>query len=145
MATTKQPPELENLGSLITIKDTNNCLGFLLDGREHGIYDAEHGLVQVTSEQAATHNKLLSEALIKGLAGCKPGQGNYFYLKQDEGVWRLITWNGDLVPCEQLRVTARKVSFINNGHKFTGSRQFNGDDQAVFCRRVKERRPTPLS
>lgn len=90
---------LGNLGSLITYKEVgkkhkypvteeeksggvSRCLGFLMqfDGK---VYDATFGTVNVTPEQADTHNKLLDEAMIKGLKTCKIGQGNYFYLSGD--------------------------------------------------------------
>ena len=55
----KTQPTLENLGSLIIYKDEgkDRCLGYLMDFKDHGVYDATFGKVDVTPEQAKIHNK----------------------------------------------------------------------------------------
>lgn len=67
----------------------DHCLGYLLTVNG-GVYDAEHGLVDVTLEQAVAHNKVLDTMIIAGLEKCPIGQGGLFYT--DEGVVK--TWLG---------------------------------------------------
>jgi hypothetical protein len=69
----------ENLGSLITIANTNNCLGYLMNFSGHGIFDASLGKVDITPEQADIHNRLFDQAMIKGLDTCQIGQCGTFY------------------------------------------------------------------
>lgn len=100
--------ELENLGSLITIKDTNNCLGYLMDFKDKGVY-ATHGKVDVSPEDASTHNRLLDEAMLKGLDdNCQVGQGGSFYTGQnDNGRTVIKTFMGTLVSADTSVKTGR--------------------------------------
>lgn len=107
--------KLENLGSLITIADTSNCLGYLLHFAEHGIFDASLGKVNVTPEQADTHNRLLDQALIKGLDTCQIGQGNTFYW----GGNCVKTFTGTVVSYA-VSHTGKSVSFMVKEKKFRG-------------------------
>lgn len=133
---------LENLGSLITYKDngTDHCLGSLFVHAGNA-YDPELGKVDVTEEQANTHNKLLDEALIKGLdERCQVGQGGTFYLHANASSphgWQVRTWTG-VVVSDDVRVTNfvrkhRNVVFSRNGKKYKG-RQRQDEDCFNFVR-----------
>lgn len=91
--------ELHNLGSLIIYLDgetgQEHCLGYLMPFTGHGVYDAEHGKVEVPPEQAEIHNKLLSAAQIQGLDRCDVGQCGDFYFNADTK--RVTTFVGELV------------------------------------------------
>lgn len=105
----KASVRLENLGSLITIAETNQCLGYLMPFLDHGVFDATYGRVDVTPEQAEVHNKLLSDAQIKGLLEtCKVGQCGSFYLKPDGTVTTFIgTVIGKREPGKKMVVGGR--------------------------------------
>jgi len=121
-------PELLNKGSLITYKDgdSESCLGFLLDlsdvkvpamhdnsvpQRARGVWEPNFGLVPLTSEEAATHNRLLSTALIEGMKTAQIGQCGTFYVKKTDK-WPLKysvhTFTGEVVAevvtCDKFRL-----------------------------------------
>lgn len=81
-----KPVALEHKGSLITVKDTDQCLGFLMVFPDHGVWDAQYGHVPVTEAEAEAHNALLSAALIDGLRECQVGQSGAFYFRNHEVV-----------------------------------------------------------
>jgi len=116
---TKQPPELQNKGSLITYKDNgvDRCLGDLMHFKGRGVYDANFGRVDVTPEEAETHNRLLDNALIEGLANCEIGQWGTFYLSQDP--LRIHTFNGTVVS-ERVTRRGRSVEFLFCDRTFQG-------------------------
>lgn len=73
--------DLENFGSIITLKGTNQCLGDLMSFEGRGVYCPCYGLVPVTKEEADLHNKALDTAMIEGLDNqCEIGQVGYAYL-----------------------------------------------------------------
>lgn len=110
----------ENLGSLITIKDTNNCLGYLMNFKDHGVFDASLGKVEVTPEQAETHNKLLDDAMLKGLdENCQVGQYGTFYVGQLQGRTAVKTFLGSLVS-DDVAVSGQSLSFRRKGKTFKG-------------------------
>ena len=93
--------DLENIGSLITIKGTNTCLGDLMHFDGHGTYDPDHGLVPVSKEEADTHNKLLDEARLKGLdENCEVGQGSFFYFTRKAPDRKVTTFVGTVVSTD---------------------------------------------
>lgn len=122
---------LENLGSLITIKGTNDCLGFLFHDPEHGTYDATHGRVEVSKADADLHNQALSVALVEGLDRCRVGEGNTFYLIKSAGGHRVQTWIGTVVA--ELKPGA--MAFVRAGHAFEVV-PARGDDESAFVRRI---------
>jgi hypothetical protein len=78
-------PEILNRGSLMTYRDngTERCFGYLLEFAGHGIYEPTFGKLDVTSEEAKTHNELLSQAEINGLDNnCEVGMGGMFYTRK---------------------------------------------------------------
>ena len=115
-------PALDNLGSLIPYKNDkgeDQCLGYLMDFIGRGIYDASYGRVEVSKEHADTHNKLLDEAMLKGLdENCQIGQGGTFYY---QGKGKVTTFLGTVVS-EQLTVSpgGRNIEFYRKGKLYRG-------------------------
>ncbi len=160
MATATETLELENLGSLITIKGTDRCLGYLMDfgprvGHEKGIWCPCHGEVSrfgVTPDHAKAHNAALDEAMLKGLdENCQIGQGDAFYLKRGEHLtYSITTFCGTIVANKdtggvhvqttkkyncRLRTYSLIVWFWRGGKQYKGSN--NGFDDLVPFKRVK--------
>lgn len=72
----------------------------------------------LTPEEIATHNKLLSAALIDGLDNrCEIGQGGTFYYNADTA--EVKTWTGELVAVAD-KVGARSIRFSRAGKVFNG-------------------------
>ena len=107
--------ELENLGSLITLKDSDRCLGSLFASKEHGTFDAEYGKVPVTETEAEQHNRALDGALVKGLEGCKVGQWGTFYHHGG----RVQTFTGVVVDPAPV-VHGKVITFVYKGNTFRG-------------------------
>lgn len=156
MATkTKKPdlPPLENLGSIITYTrgGTSYCLGYLMDFKDKGVWDATWGRVPVTPEQAKAHNELYDKANVAGLDNqCQVGQGSVFYVndgplsasKTMTPPVRVNTFLGTTVSEGDVRVTAPKrgkylwVEFDRKGRTFRG-RWHRYRDDSVFFERVR--------
>jgi hypothetical protein len=97
---------------------------------EQGVYDAAHGKVDVTPEQAEIHNKLLDQALINGLdTHCEVGQGGMFYLNNDA---QIITWLGTLIEPGPVRT---RSTFTRKGKVFR-ARASRGDHATVWVERI---------
>lgn len=147
--------ELENFGSIITIRRTNNCLGSLMDFGEKGIFCPSYGRVDtfgVTPEYAKAHNEALDKAMVEGLTkNCEIGQGGMFYLTEHKNFphptkrYKITTFTG-VVVSDNCRVETTgkknrfggfhlKVYFQAGGKSFEGRN--NGDDQLVRFKRVK--------
>ena len=111
---------LENIGSLITIKGTDACLGDLMHFDGHGTYDPNHGLVPVSKEEADTHNKLLDEARLQGLdRNCEVGQGSFFYFAGKAPDRKVTTFIGTVVSTD-VRVKGQSITFVRKGKTFRG-------------------------
>jgi hypothetical protein len=113
---------LEHLGSLITFKDGEHdrCLGYLMHFKDHGVYDASLGKVEVTPEEADTHNRLLDEALLKGLdENCLVGQYGTFYVGKHESRTAIKTFIGTLVSAD-VSSNGRSLTFRRKGKTFRG-------------------------
>ena len=131
----KRTPPLEHKGSLITYRDGDGerCLGYLFHSAEHGTYDAALGRVDVTREEADVHNRLLSEALIKGLdERCAVGMGGTFYLRTGSSA-QVRTWTGDVVSSD-VAIRGDAITFCRKGMTFRG--RLPKDGQAFHFRRV---------
>jgi hypothetical protein len=129
----KKASRLENVGSLITYKHRgkDTCLGYLFHAPEHGVYDASHGKVDITPEQADIHNMLLDQALMNGLdTHCEVGQGGTFYVDSDG---RVITWLGTEIGPAPL---GHYGTFIRNGKTFRATYSRGDDDDTVWVQRV---------
>jgi hypothetical protein len=124
---------LENFGSLITLKGTNECLGDLMHFAGKGTYDPTHGLVPVTEAEAEIHNKCLDQARLNGLdANCQVGQGGYAYLHNGPGHdgKRVQTFSGtiisDIVRIKQGK-KFRTIYFHRKGRSYQGRQGINED------------------
>lgn len=110
--------QFENLGSLITVAGTNNCLGYLMNFTGHGVFDANYGKVDISPEHVEAHNKALDEAMLKGLdENCNVGQYGTFYL--DEKNRTIKTFLGRLVS-DNVKINGRSVTFHRAGKKYRG-------------------------
>jgi len=119
--------DLESIGSLITIKGTDACLGDLMYFDGHGTYDPDHGLVPVSKEEADTHNKLLDEARLDGLdRNCEVGQGSFFYFTGKAPDRKVTTFVGTVVSTD-VRVNRQSITFVRKGKTFRGRLSKNFD------------------
>ncbi len=141
--------DLKHLGSLITLKVKGKgkgkgkkpqCLGFLMNFPGHGVYDANYGRVPVSEEDAKTHNKLLSVAMIEGLDTCEVGQSGMFYgslnAEDDGGTATVATFTGEVVTAEAVVLSKWKWVFERNGRKFSVDVPPDDDGNLVAVRRV---------
>jgi hypothetical protein len=115
--------KLENIGSLITIAETNTCLGYLLDFAGRGVFSPD-GKVEITKEQADTHNRLLAEAEIAGLDRCEIGQWGTFYWSPQKGV---TTWTGVKVANYTLNQSQTVLTFRRGEKVFRGRLKKDAD------------------
>jgi hypothetical protein len=118
---------IENKGSLITIANSNDCLGYLMPFPGHGVYDAQYGRVDVTPDEAEMHNIYLSEAQIKGLdENCQVGQHGEFYFDRNKHV--VHTFSGVQVANAVNYIPGGKVvNFERKGKHFRGMLHSNED------------------
>lgn len=118
--------KLENKGSLITYKTDDGeevCLGSLINFPGRGVYDATLGLVEVSEDEMEVHNKLLDEALVKGLdENCRIGQGGTFYYIKD----KVSTFSGTLVSAA-VTVKGQSIVFSRDGKSYRGILQKNAE------------------
>lgn len=135
MKTKKQTPEILNRGSLMTYIDqgTERCFGYMYHFPGHGVYEPTFGRLEVAPDEAQTHNRLLSEAEVKGLdQNCGVGMGGMFYTKRLEGRTIVVTWLGDEVSRE-VRISGQVLTFQRKGMSFRG-RLRRGEDAFFFKR-----------
>ena len=116
---------LQNHSGLWVDEDTGACLGYLFDFREKGVFSPD-GKVEITKEQADTHNRLLAEGEIKGLdENCAVGQRGTFYFHSLKGVH---TWTGvEVAKRDNCRVRGQVITFTRNGKTFRGRLQKDAD------------------
>jgi hypothetical protein len=104
--------ELENKNGLFVYGESR-CLGYLIDFPGHGVYDAEHGRVDVPREDMDRHNEILDKMMIKGLdENCEIGQGHNFYVIGD----KVKTFLG--VELGDARIRGSACSFTRKGKTF---------------------------
>jgi len=123
--------DLENFGSLITIKGKNQCLGDLLE--LHGkVFEPNHGRVPVTKREADKHNDALAHAHVEALDNtCEVGQEGYAYYTTEKGV---TLFNGRVLdPSPSIR--NRTIVFKRGTREFTG--RLRGDSDSCNFRRTK--------
>ena len=61
------------------------CFGYLFEFPGHGVFEPTFGKLEVTSEEAKTHNRLLSQGEIEGLDNrCAIGMGGMFYTRRGQ-------------------------------------------------------------
>jgi hypothetical protein len=123
--------DLENFGSIITLKGTDRCLGDLMCfDDEHGCFCPANGKVPVTKEEAKAHNEALDKAMLEGLDGaCRVGQGANFYFSK--GAVR--TFSGRAVS-EDASLSGKVVAFRRAGREFRGTVRKGAD--FMFFERV---------
>lgn len=138
----KAPPEFENLGSLITIKGKNECLGYLMDFKDKGIWDANYGKVEISPEHAKTHNECYSKAQIDGLDACKVGQCGDFYLTNDVGndKCHVATFIGTIIAgihsleSTSFKVKGQGIEFVRKGRTFAG--RIHKENDLITIKRI---------
>lgn len=122
MKSGKRPPQILNRGSLLTNQDDGGqrCFGYLFEFPGHGIFEPTFGKVEVTSEEAKTHNQLLSQREIDGLDNhSAAGSGGMFYARQAEDRTIVTTWLGEGVSRE-VHVRGNVLTFRRKGMTFRG-------------------------
>ena len=125
--------QLENIGSLITIKGTKTCLGPLFAFSSGNIFDATYGKVPITKEESEAHNKAFDKAIVEGLdENCQIGQVGTFYY--NDGEKTVKTFNGTLVS-SNVRRSGKVVTFFRNGKIFRG--QMRKDAECINFKRVE--------
>lgn len=122
--------ELENFGSLITIKGKRACLGDLLFFDGHGCYDPTYGRVPVEKAEADAHNAALDKARLDGMDKAEVGQCGGFYLVGDG---RITTFIGTLVG--SATVKGRVVTMERDGKTWRGTLERDGS--YVVLKRVR--------
>lgn len=130
---TKVKPTILNKGSLLTYKDGDKefHLNYLFAFEGHGIYEPNLGMVDVTKEEAETHNKLLSDGEISGLDTCEIGMGRNFYPSKDRKT--VSTWASGLVS-KDVTVNGQVITFRRKGRTFSG--RLRKHDESVFFKRI---------
>jgi hypothetical protein len=128
--------EIEKSGSLLTVKGTDQCLGYLLVIVDRGTYDADHGRTNVSPEDAAEHNKVLDKMVLDGLdKNCEVGQYGTFYIgKTEAGKACVKTWMGALVSADVVMTPFVRrngrfsvITFRRNGKVFRGTHNCDMD------------------
>jgi hypothetical protein len=120
----KGPPEILHRGSLLTYQDNasgqERCFGYLFEFRGRGIFEPTFGKLEVSSDEAATHNQLLSQGEIDGLDhNCAVGMGGMFYTRQLEGQTVVGTWLGEEISRE-VQARGKVLTFRRKGMTFRG-------------------------
>ncbi len=130
--------KLFHIGSLITCtlgrSKVEECLGYLWAPEGHdGVYDPTYGKVNVSREDANTHNAELSKALVNGLDTCAIGQWGSFYFNDDKKA--VNTFTGEVVAHRDnvsIKAVPGKlgkfiITFAYNGRVFRGEWSRNSD------------------
>ncbi len=137
MKTRKQPPEILHRGSLMTYQDdgSERCFGYLFDLHDHGIFEPTFGKLDVSAQEAETHNRLLSQAEIDGLdQNCTVGMGGMFYTKKAEGRTIVATWLG-LEVSREVQVRGAVLTFTRKGMSFRG--RLRREEHCFFFKRMR--------
>ena len=129
--------KLLHKGSLITFQPEGQakeqCLGYLMFFKDHGVYEPNFGRVDVTPREADAHNAALSRAEIEGLdSNCRIGMGGAFYLGAPGGKPVLRTFIGAVVA-DDVAVKGQSVTFHRKGMTFKGRKR---NDELLFFERV---------
>jgi len=125
----RTPPEILNRGRLLAYQDDGRerCFGYLFEFAGHGIFDPTFGKLEVTSEEAKTHNRLLSHGEIEGLDNhCATGMAGMFYTRKTECQTAVVTWLGEEVS-RDLRIKGQTLTFRRKGMTFRGRLHANRD------------------
>jgi hypothetical protein len=137
MKTSKKPPEILRRGSLMTYQDdgSERCFGYLFDFHGHGIFEPTFGKLDVSAQEAETHNRLLSRAEIEGLdQNCTVGLGGMFYTRKSEGRTIVATWLG-LEVSREVQVRGAVLTFTRKGMSFRG--RLRREEDGFFFKRIR--------
>jgi hypothetical protein len=129
-------PEILNRGSLMTYQDNERerCFGYLFEFPGHGIFEPTFGKLDVSPEEAKTHNQLLSQAEIDGLdRNCAVGLGGLFYTKKAQNRIIVVTWLGQEVS-QEVQVRDRMLTFTRKDMSFRG--RLRQDEDCFGFKRV---------
>jgi hypothetical protein len=132
----QMPPEVLNRGSLLTYQDSGQerCFGYLFEFPGHGIFEPTFGKLEVSPEEAKTHNQLLSQTEIDGLdRDCAVGLGGLFYSKKAQNRIIVVTWLGQEVS-QEVQVRDRMLTFTRKGMSFRG--RLRQDENCFGFKRV---------
>jgi hypothetical protein len=130
----KRVPELDHRGTLITFTDAESeqCLGYLLDAGEHGVFEPSFGKVDVTPAEAKLHNQVLDQALIDGLNNhCEVGHGGMFYLRDGQ----VVTWLRTVVAPALVR-PGRHCTCVRAGKELRATKRRRSDDDTIWVQRI---------
>jgi hypothetical protein len=133
----EKPPEILHRGSLLTYRDDGRecCFGYLFEFPGHGIFEPTFGKLEVSSEEAKAHNRLLSQGEIEGLdQHCSVGMGGTCYTRQAGGQPLVVTWLGEEVSRE-VRVKGTVLTFRRKGMTFRG--RLRREQDAFGFRRIQ--------
>lgn len=136
MKTTRKPPEILHRGSLMTYQDKGRerCLGYLFEFPGRGLFEPNFGKLEITSEEAKTHNRLLSQGEIEGLdQNCAIGMGGLFYTRKVDGQTCVMTWLGEEVS-RTVQVRGKVITFQRKGMNFRG--RLRQQEDAFAFRRI---------
>ena len=110
------------------------CLGYLFEFPGRGIFEPNFGKLEVTSAEAKTHNRLLSQGEIEGLDKlCAVGMGGLFYTRKVDGQTRVMTWLGEEVS-RNVQVHGKVITFQRKGMSFRG--RLRQQEDAFAFRRI---------
>ena len=134
----KRPrPKILHRGSLLAYQDggQERCFSYLFEFPGHGIFEPTFGKLEVSSEEAKAHNRLLSQGEIEGLdQHCSVGMGGTFYTRQAGGQPLVVTWLGEAVSRE-VRIRGSVLTFRRKGMTFRG--RLRRDQDAFGFRRIR--------
>lgn len=123
-------PHIKSHEGLLVIEESNTCLGYLMNFKEHGIFEPSLGRLDIAPADALKHNETLSKAEIKGLdENCQVGQKGTFYYTEGKGIHTFV---GEIV-CPNPAVTKTQIVFTRNGKTFRGKRR-KDEDLFIFTR-----------
>ena len=134
-STSMKTPKILHQGSLMTHRDNRRerCFGYMFEFSGHGVFELTFGRLDVSSEDAKTHNQLLSQGEIAGLdQNCAVGMGGMFYAKKENGQTIVATWLGEVIS-RDVRVQGNIMTFQRKGMTFRG-RLCNNQDCFGFKR-----------
>ncbi len=101
----------------------------------HGIFEPTFGKLDVTSDEARTHNQLLSQGEIEGLdKHCAVGMGGTFYTKKMDCHTLVVTWLGAEVS-RDVRLRGEVLTFKRNDMIFRG--RLRKDEDCFGFKRIQ--------
>ena len=133
----RKTPEIRHRGSLMTYADDgrDRCFGYMFEFPGHGIFEPTFGKFAVSSEEAKTHNELLSKGELAGLdQNCAVGMGGNFCAKRKDGHTIVTTSLGEEVS-RDVQVNGNVITFNRNGMTFRG--RLRRDEDCFHFKRIR--------